>query len=312
MQDVRLYLLPERPGMDHSTIGTICALSAALVWAFAMILFKLSGENVPPLALNLFKNTIAMILLAATLAAIGQGFDEISAFPASDIWILILSGLIGITLADTIFFYSLNLCGVGITSLVDCLYSPFIILFSFLLLAEELTGLQYFGAGLILLAVAITSGNEPPRGRTRGQLLAGIGLGVLNMALMGYGIVLAKPVLEHFPIVWATAIRMAAGTVALALIILALPGRRALFAVFKPSRSWKVSIPGSVLGAYLACVLWIGGFKFSDASVASILNQSSSIFALVLAALLLKEKFTLRKLYAVIIAMGGILLVTLG
>ncbi len=36
--------------------GEVWALLAALIWSVAVILFKRTGEEVPPLALNLFKN----------------------------------------------------------------------------------------------------------------------------------------------------------------------------------------------------------------------------------------------------------------
>jgi len=295
--------------MDHEAIGITCALLAALAWSLAMIFFKKSGENVPPLALNLFKNVIAVVLLTITLAFVSDGWSQIWSYSAGDIWILLISGIIGIAVADTLFFYSLNLIGVGIVSIVDCLYSPFIILFSFLLLAEELSPLQYLGAALVLAAVYITSGHAPPADRTKRQLLAGILIGVVNMAFMGFGIVIAKPVLNHSDVTVATLIRMVGGTAVLLVVILALPRRRALLAAFRPSRSWRMSIPGAVLGAYLACILWIAGFKYSRASVAAILNQTTTIFALILAALILKEKFTRRKFVAVIIATIGILLV---
>lgn len=296
--------------MDDSLWGASYALMAAVVWSFAMILFKQSGDRVPPLALNLFKNTVALILLSLTLWAGGQGFEAIRNNSARDFWILCLSGFIGITIADTLFFYSLNLVGVGIVSIVDCLYSPFIILFSFLLLAEKLTPLQYTGAGLVLAAVFITSRHEPPRGRSRQQIVAGVVLGVATMGLMTFAIVFAKPVLAKYSMEWATTIRMAAGTAALAVVVLIMPQRKALWSVFRPSRAWKTSLPGAVLGAYLASLLWIGGFKYAGASVAGVLNQTSTIFALVLAALILKESFTRRKFVAVVIALGGIVLVT--
>jgi drug/metabolite transporter (DMT)-like permease len=293
-------------------IGETCALLAALAWAFAMILFKHSGEKVPPFALNLFKNAVGLLLLLPTLWlfwAPGEGIGLFGAYSARDVGILFLSGFLGITLADTLFFYSLNLVGVGIVSIVDCLYSPFIILFSWIILFEKLTALQYLGAGLILFAVYITSRHDPPRDRTRGQLLLGIFLGVLNMALMAIGIVIAKPVIERTPLIESTIIRMASGTAFLALIIFALPHRRSLLAAFRPSRTWRVTVPGSVLGAYLALIFWMAGFKNTDASVAGVLNQTATIFALILAAFFLKERFTRRKLVAVSLAMTGIILV---
>lgn len=297
--------------MDNHFLGATYALSAAFVWAFAVIFFKKSGENTPPLALNLFKNTIALILLAFTLLVMGESFQTLSAFPASDFWILILSGFLGITVADTLFFYSLDLVGVSIVSIVDTLYSPFIILFSWLLLAEEMTALQYLGTSMIILAVLLTTRLSPPKDRTRKQLLAGITIGVIDMAIMGFGIVIAKSVLEDFPVIWATTIRLAAGTVALLFVILLLPQRKSLFSAFRPSKNWKFSIPGSILGAYLSCIFWIGGFKYTHASVASILNQSATIISIILATLILKEAFTKRKCVAMVLAISGITLVLL-
>ena len=61
--------------MDKPLLGATFALLAALVWSFAVILFKRSGEKVAPLSLNLFKNTVALTLLAISLIVMGEGFD---------------------------------------------------------------------------------------------------------------------------------------------------------------------------------------------------------------------------------------------
>jgi len=297
--------------MENHLLGGTFALLAALAWAFAMILFKQSGEKVLPLALNFFKGVVALILLVPTLWIFEGGMAAFEAYSARDVGILVLSGFLGITLADTLFFYSLNLAGVGIISLVDCLYMPFIILFSWFILVERMIPIQYIGAGLILLAVYITCRHEPPPNRTRGQLVLGIFLGILDMLLLTLGIVIAKPVIERTPLVSSTIIRVFVGLILLVPFILASPRRRELLSAFLPSRAWWVTVPGSILGAYLALILWMGGFKNTRASVAGTLNQSASIFSLILAALLLKEAFTRRKRGAVTLAAGGILLVML-
>ncbi len=295
--------------MENHALGATCALSAALAWAFAMILFKKCGERVEPLALNLFKNTVALILLAVTLCFVEGGYGAVRVYSAGDIGILVLSGFIGITLADTLFFYSLNLVGVGIVAIVNCLYAPFIIFFSWILLSERLALLQYLGAGLILFAVFITSRHAPPENRTRKQVVLGVLIGVLDMGLMAIGIVIAKPVIERTPLIWSTSIRMAGGTLFLALFIAMMPSRKSLLRVFRPSKEWKITLSGSVLGAYVALILWMEGFKDTYASVASILNQTTTIFAIILAAVFLKERFTLRKLISVTLALIGIMMV---
>ena len=289
--------------------GEIYALLTAVVWAFALVLFKRSGEQVPPLALNLFKNVIGLALLAVTLLITWDGPGVLGQYPREDIYILVLSGIVGIALADTALFAALNLIGVGILSIVDCLYAPSIILFAWLLLSETLTWPLYVGGALVVAGVVISSRHPPPPGRTRRQLVGGSLLGVLALALMGFGIVLAKPLIEDFPLIWATTIRLLAGTGALALLAVASSKRKGLWSVFKPSPVWWHSVPASVLGAYISMILWIAGFKYAKASSVAILNQTSVIFALILATLVLHEAFTRRKLVAVVLAMGGALIV---
>jgi drug/metabolite transporter (DMT)-like permease len=298
--------------MNRHLLGQVYSLLAALTWAGALVLFKQSVEKVPPLALNLFKNGVGLVLLAVTLLVQLDGPLALSGFPLADFGILAVSGVLGIALADTVLFHSLNLIGVGLLSIVDCLYTPFVILLSAVLLSEKLAAAQYCGAGLILMGVIVSSRHEPPRDRTRAQLVIGVLLGALAMALIALGIVLAKPVLDGgFPVLWATVVRMAAGTVALAGMAAASPQRRQYWSVFRPAAVWKTSIPAAVLGSYLSMILWIAGFKLTYASVAGILNQTTIIFALVLATVVLKERFTTRKLVSVVLAVGGVVVVIL-
>ncbi len=294
-------------------IGETCALLAALTWAFALVLFKLSVEDVPPIALNLFKNVVALLFFGITLLILTDDGRDLARYTRGDFGILLLSGILGIAAADTLFFRSLDLIGVGITVVVDCLYSPFVILFAHLLLSETLAPHQYVGTALIVGAVLLSTGHVPPAGRTRGQLVYGIVLGVSSMAVMTFGIVIAKPVLDgrDFPLIWATAIRLVAGALALAILALVSPRRNAYWAVFRPSRIWKFSVPASFLGAYLAMIFWVAGFKYAKASIAGILNQTSIIFAVILATLILKEEMTRRKLVAVITATLGVVVVSM-
>ncbi|MCP4590923.1 MAG: DMT family transporter [bacterium] len=298
--------------MDQHSLGQLFALLAALTWAGALVLFKHSGERVPPLALNLFKNAVGLVLLSATLVFLREGLATLAGFSLADVCILAVSGVIGIALADTLLLFSLNQVGLGILSIVDCLYSPFVIVLSALLLSETLGWPVYVGGGLILFGVATSSRHPAPPGRTRAQLALGVLIGALAMGMIALGIVIAKPVLDAagFPVFWATTIRACAGTIALGMMSLASPRRRAYWSVFRPSREWKALIPGSVLAMYLATVFWIAGFKYTHASVASILNQTTVVFALILATVVLKEPFTRRKLRAVVLACCGIALVT--
>jgi len=302
--------------MTNHLIGQTAALLAAITWAVAVVLFKRSGERVPPIALNLYKNAVALILLGLTLGLLilvdpSHGLAEVREFPPGDFCILMASGVLGIAVADTLFFYALNLIGVGLISIVDCCYSPCVLALAWLLLSETISAPHYVGGALILLGIFIASGHRPPEGRTRGQLLAGIALAVLAISLMAFGVVIAKPILEKMAVIWSTTIRLAAGAIMLALFALIGPARQAHWSVFRPSAGWKAALPASILGTYFSLVFWIAGFKYTYASVAAVLNQTSVIFAIILAGIFLKEPFGKRKAAAVALALTGVAIVTL-
>lgn len=306
--------------MADSTIGQICALLTAVCWSSALILFKRSGETLSPLALNLFKNVIGLILMALTLfivaAVSGRELVSLAEVSTDDVLLLLLSGFVGIAVADTIFLYSLNLIGVGLQAIVDCVYCLFVILFAWMLLADVPTASLYVGAAMILGGVFVCSRHEPPPGRTRSQLTAGVLLGAFSIGLMAIGIVVIKPVLDppmmNFPLISATVLRLIGGTVPLLLWAAVSPQRHKLFAGFRPGPVWKWAVPGSFLGAYLSMLLWIAGFKYTQAAIAGILNQTSTIFAVLLAAVFLGETLTRRKLLAMSLALGGVVVVTVG
>ena len=296
--------------MKMTFLGEIMALATAVIWSFAIILFKKSGETVHPLGLNLFKNTLAMLMIPATMMIFGQAIF----FPApfQDYLLLMVSGLLGIGIADTLFFKSLNLLGAARSAIVDCLYSPFIILPSIFWLGERLTMIQAIGALLIISAVLTIGREKGLEEITSRQLISGILLGAAAMLTMGISIVMIKPLLERSPVLWAIEIRLIGAAVILFAMLGFHPGRRAVVRSSLQVKSWKYVIPGSILGTYIALMLWIGGMKYAPASIASALNQINNVFIFVLAALFLKEKITRSKIAGIIMAVLGVFLVILG
>lgn len=294
----------------HPYFGQALALATAIVWAFAVILFKKSGETVHPIALNLFKNLLAAALFLPTLWLFGVVL--VRQAPARDYLLLVLSGALGIGIADTLFFMCLNRLGAGLTAIVDCLYSPFVISLSFLWLGERMMPWQLAGAGVIVAAVLLAIVDKPRGGISRRNLVWGITWGVLALAAMAVGIVMIKPLLERSPLLWVTEVRLLAAIAVLGLVLLVHPARRAIVASTFSSHGWGYTVSGSFVGAYLAMILWLGGMKYTQASIASALNQTSNIFVFLFAALLLKEPINLQRIVAILLAVTGAMLVTLG
>jgi drug/metabolite transporter (DMT)-like permease len=291
-------------------MGTFYALMTAVMWAAAIIFLKRSGETIPPFALNVFRVAASTVFLVATIRLMGQ--EILYRTARADYFTLFASGVIAIAISDTLLLMALNRLGAGIMAIVDCLYAPFIVLFAFILLGERLGVWQWAGMALVIAGVLIAARHEPPRGTTARQILIGSLYGVLAMATVALGIVIAKPVLERTPVLWATTMRQIGALIVMIPAALVLPARREIFGLFRPARNWRYSVPATLLGSYLALIFWIAGMKYSFAGPAAILNQTSSIYVLIFASIFLKEPFTGRKVVASVLAIGGIAMVTLG
>lgn len=297
-------------GFFETYPGETMALATAITWAFAVILFKKSGEHVHPVALNLFKGLLAAVLLVPTLYLFGEElfYDR----PAADYWLMLLSGGLGIGIADTLFFKSLNLLGAGLSAIVDCLYSPFIIGLSLIWLGESLTLIQLLGATLIVSAVLTTIAEKNSGTISRSNLIWGLVYGSLAMATMAVGIVMIKPLLTESPLIWVTQWRIIGGLIVLTVVLLLNPRRRVILESLKTSGSMNYTFYGSFIGGYLAMIMWLAGMKFIQASTAAALNQTSNVFVFIFAAIFLKEKINAIRLLAIFLGVAGLFLVTLG
>lgn len=291
-------------------LGQVLALLAPISWSIAIILFRKSGEIVPPLALNQFKNTLATLLFLLTILLTGQ--ELLRPAPRGDYLLLLISGAIGIGIADTFFFLCLNTIGAGLQAIVNTSYSPVIIGLSFLFLGERLTLPQLLGAILIVSAVLAVSYTRQRRAKTPSRRVRGILYGLAGTLTQGISIVMVKPLLDQTPMLWVTFWRLIGGLLMVAVLLAFIPAQRRALVTLRNVRVWPVMIPGSIMGTYVALFFWMGGMKFTQASIAAALNQTSTLFTFVLAVLILKEPFTRRRVVGVALGMLGVLMVTLG
>jgi drug/metabolite transporter (DMT)-like permease len=293
-------------------LGEACALLAAVTWSVSVILFKRS-EAVSPAAMNLFKNVVAFALLALTMLCLGVWFPPQRS--SADWARLVVSGVLGIAVADTLIFMALRRLGAGLLAVVDCVYAPTIVLLSMLLLGEDLGWAFAAGAVLVVAGVLVTTTESSPEPEQEhehegeGSRRWGIACGLTGIVAMAFGVILAKPVLTDGHLVEVTLVRLVAGIGAQLLWIAVGLGKSDTLEVFRKREVWRTLLPASVLGSYVAMLFWLGGFKWAPVSVASVLNQLSSVFTLILAWIFLREPMSGRRAFGTFIAVGGAALV---
>jgi drug/metabolite transporter (DMT)-like permease len=191
---------------------------------------------------------------------------------------------------------------------VDCLYLPFIILMSALFLNESIGFKGILGAILVVAAIGADSCSGFTVKVSRQDFFVGLIFGVMAVVLIAGSIVMVKPLLDQTHVLWVSYVRLLAGVAGLFVIALIHSDRREILGALWPSSSWKVALPASIVGNYLAMLAWLAGFKFTLVSLAAILNQLATIFTFILAAIFLKEPVTPTRLLAIVLAVAGALL----
>lgn len=298
--------------------GEFYALACAFLWAYGVILFRQSGEFLSPVVLNAFKSVVGLILFMVTSLVLGVPF-----FPeertASDWAITLASGVLGIGLADTLFFRALNSIGAGRVAIVDCLYSPSVVLCSYLYLAEPLPATLFLAMGLMIGAILL--GVAPPGGtwsrRSIGQAggvsdtisrrkwIKGFVYAMTAIFLTAAAIVVVKPILERSSVWWVATTRLFGGVVFL-VVQVGLSRRRAeVLPALAHVRTWRVALPATLVGTYLGFLFWNLGMKLTLASLASVLNQTANIMVLPLARLVLLEPLGWRQWSAIVLGFSG-------
>lgn len=308
--------------MNTQLLGSIYALLTALAWAVGVMFFKRSGERWSPLALNYFKSAVALLIFFVTLLFVeGARPPQLS---ARETLFLLASGAAGIGVADSLFFHCLNTLGAARAAVVDTVYAPSVVLVAFFLLGERLSAADAVGAVLVAAGVllvtltasygrreleatgVVTSGAAAARAR----IVEGAASGVLGIVIMAVAIVAVKPLIERLPVLWSTTVRLTGGVALLTVLGLSRAAlRREMLATFRPQRVWRHALPAAVVGTYFSLMLWIAGFKYASASVAAILNQTSTIFIVVLAAIFLGERMSWSQTAAVVLTFVGSTLV---
>jgi len=181
-----------------------------------------------------------------------------------------------------------------------------------LILGERLTAWQIVGAILIVSAVFAATFEKRNDAISRRSLIWGIIWGVAAMATVALSIVIIKPILGHLPILWSAQIRFLGGCLVLMVMVLLRPNRMRILEFRRFAHGWKYMLVGSVLGSYGALIFWLAGMKYTQASIAAALNQTSILFVFIFAAVLLKEVINLQRAIGITLGAGGVVLVMLG
>ena len=298
-------------------IGEFSALAAALFWSIAVILFKSVGNKISPIVLNPLKNTIAFILfiIVFIICDIPFWYDGLD---RSDYIKLILSGALGMGIVDTIYLYTLNIIGANRSAILSTLEPGIVFIMSYIMLGTLISTIQFIGFVIVIASMLIIAYENDIEEIDSYKKRTAIYLQILLFFCSAFGIVLIKPVLNKInhsiPLqLWAVLFRLLPGVIITLLVLLFQKNKSKLLRPLKEPEVIKKILAGATIGTFMALSFWILGYSnIKYPPIASLLGQTSCIFIMLLAWIVLKESISMKRIVAMGIAAIGVILVVIG
>jgi len=291
-------------------ISELSSLGCAVSCSIAIIIFKKFSRNIHPIHINLSKNFLALLMMIPTAWLVdGQ---VIHATESSDLLVLILSGALGIGVADSLMLITLKLVGATRFAIIDCFYTPIMVAVSFLMFGETVNTQQVLGGSIILGAVTLISlPNRKVESIPFSRNILGITVGITALIIIAFGIISVKPIFPKYPLFWIVITRLTAGTISSAIVSSLMIDRKQAFKTLFTGKNFYWMVLAAFFSTYISMIMWLNGFKHASTSVAAVLNQTSTIFTVLMAAFVLGEPLTKRSMLGTVLAFIGVLVVSL-
>ncbi|HTY75244.1 MAG TPA: DMT family transporter [Candidatus Nanoarchaeia archaeon] len=300
--------------MSAVIFGEIAALGAAFCWAVSPILYRQALFKSKPVSANIVRCATNAAVMVILLFAFGW-WSAAANLPMGVVAIVIISGVFGLGLGDTLYLYGLKSAGVSVAVPLAATYPLFSLIWTTALLGQPLTATIVAGASIILIGIWLLS-----RERTGGAALV-----KGRVALTGAVVSLAAAV------AWSVSVTLMGVAVKMpgvnsieanyAIVTVRIVALAVLFMMFAPlidrNRGFlklkRRTVIELTLGGLVANALgWLlMNYSFLNIPQAQAIPISSitPLFSALAGFLLFREKATINRVLGAIIIVVGVILI---
>ena len=283
------------------------AISAAFCWAIASLISADVTRKVGGLVFNRLRLIFVSLMLIGYTTFINTwqtiNFEYLN--------IILISGIIGIFLGDTLLFTALQKIGPRRNNIIFSLAAPFTVLLNILFLKEQMSLINLWGCFIVFIGVVIaiaygsSNNNDHRWEKIEGSLFIGIIFGILAALCQAIGLIMMKPILD------AGADPIASATIRTSISCFLL-----IFTFFLKSKNFvsKTSLNISIiiksiisgfLGMALGMSLLLISLQKADAGIVATLSSTSPIMILFLIWILTKKIPSIGAWLGTIVAIIG-------
>jgi drug/metabolite transporter (DMT)-like permease len=298
--------------MDLSNYtGELAALATAVFWTITAMSFEVASKNIGSLAVNMIRLVLAFIFLSVfNLIARGM-ILPLDASPHAWFW-LSVSGLVGFVFGDYFLFRAFAAISARVAMLFMTLVPPITALIGWMILGESMSLLEVTGMGMTISGIALALFSRKGEGKNKRVRLSypvkGILFAVGGAVGQAVGLVLSKYGMGDYHAFAATQIRIIAGMIGFAVIIIVLNKGSVIRNAFKSRPGMIGTGIGSVFGPFLGVSFSLIAVKYASTGVASTIMAIIPILIIPPAVLLFKQKVSWLEFIGAIISVGGVTL----
>lgn len=289
----------------------LAALGAAICWAITGLMVAPPLQRLGTFAFNAYRQAFTALVL---LLIVGIGGRWQGAAP-SHIGPLILSGMIGIFVGDTVLFAAVSRLGPRRAGALFALNAPMAAILGWAVLGEALSALAWLGVLLCAAGVGLAVLGRPGRSGShsfeavRGPISVGILLGLIAALAQATGSLIARPVMEQgFDPFTASLIRVTTAAICLGVLV-ALP-----FPQVKPQgrldlRLFAMLAASGILAMAIGMSLLLFALQGGKVGIVSTLSALSPVIILPLLWIVTGARPSAASWAGAIIAMTGMALI---
>ena len=283
------------------------ALLAAFSWAISSLISADITRILGGIGFNRLRLIFVSIMLLS-YATFQKTWDTIN---IEYLNVIIVSGVIGIFLGDTLLFMALKRIGPRRNNILFSLAAPFTVILNILALQQKMSLIEITGCILVFIGVvvAISYGNSKNNNHRweliEGSIKIGILFGILAALCQSIGLIMMKPILDQGadPIASA-AIRCTISALLLSLTYISKSNLIGSNINFTTSTILKTIISG-FLGMALGMSLLLIALQKADAGIVATLSSTSPIMILFLLWIITKKIPSIGAWIGTIIAIIG-------
>jgi len=287
------------------------ATSAALCWAVASLISADVTRKIGGLAFN----RLRLFFVSLMLISYTFYLDTWSTINNDFLFVILLSGIIGIFLGDTLLFIALQKIGPRRNNILFSLAAPFTVILNIIFLNEIMSLVNLIGCIIVFFGVviAIAYGNSRDKNHrwelVEGNLYLGVIFGIGAALCQAIGLIMMKPILN----MGADPIASASLRTLISCIFLAFTFFLN-YEIFNTKTSLNLKIIGqSILSGFLGMALGMSllliALQHADAGIVATLSSTSPIMILFLIWVVTKKIPTTGAWIGTVLAIIGSVLI---